>query len=1004
MANIVPLSSYPLIQNARCYTPGRIQSRPPLAKLTSAALGSPIHSLRRLNDPTQSAYTRIAGSGTGLYYGQSTLSLSESGYSGNPLSLIPFEPPSTPQPWMYLMDLVKGGRKVNVNGTAYQQGIAPPLTPTTAALGPPTFDTIDLFNGATAGAWGTTGTAGSLTENVAGQISTTITAIIYDENSVGWASIYPASIPADLNVADVFLLIDTGAAQETAITASALGALSASTITTITYNSGSTGLCTITPASNSFTAGPGQIVKIGSGGTAEYVQVLSLTFNTSGTVSFTCVTVGTHASSEALNGYLTYRCWLTKTHTAGAALVTGYFSFQVTTGTGLLSENELFNLALVNARPQQTTDNISLWLYLDTPANITNFVVEFDVDPSKNNFTQNYYYFDAGTTVAAYNASTWNQLNIPISSFLRTGASPTDWANVAAVGVKVVASGTVNIQISQLTIFGQYGPDPGNGPDYTYVQRFRSSVTGATSNAGPANRVGVDPSTESVVVTGIEAVDTQVDTADFFRLGGTLTNFTYIGSSPCSATIVPQVLDVYADTDLAAAEVLETDNDQPFTVPGLPVSGICNVNGYTVSWVSGGHFNPAWPQGTGVIINGQPTTLYMQPASSTSMQALDVLPVATNVPFQVPEPVLLGQSMQVMFGVYGEGNAGITMFAVGNEDNAGTIFWTNGNNPDSASSANNLAITSPSEALMSGDVFADQPFVFSFKRLFRLVPNFSTDANGNPIGGFLAYDEGSGYGLFAPWAMCVGPRIYYRASDGIRESALGGTSISLTDPDLSLLFPHGESAGVAVQIGTVTVYPPDDTQPAKQRLSWGNSHLFFNYVDTNGDAMTLVWNPVSKTWSTDTSSFGILVHYADEAVNTTVVLAAGDDGNIWQFQNSGSIDQPFVFRMPTVGDQGTYLCCRDLYLAAALGGTANIVINVDDVDYTVPVGATSGGGYQRLFYNLPDLKGQSWSWGFTSTNPAEIYLKATQAHVKEWAAREFTFAQPYRDLDREVKP
>lgn len=1021
---IVPLSAYPLIQNARVFTPGRIQSRPAIVKLTNSIFSpnSYAHSVRRLNDNTVSESTFIVGVSNGIYFSETVLTefvltqILGSGFSGNPLSLIPFEPPSTPSPWMYGMDLTYGGFKVNVSGTIYAQGIAPPLNPPTATFpGPPSYQVIDLFNEAAPGNWTWNDvTTPAITQSQI--VNITIESISYDNGNTGWATIYPsANLPGSLGEG-VFLTIGTGSNQETAFLDSVLTSLTSSTIASISYDSGNTGLCTIIPASNGFVPAIDQLIGVNIGNpTGEYVPVESIQINPAGQVLIQTFTENTHNPGEPLTGVKdSLRLFLQNTHVAGEAISAYAFDFTVTDGTSttdLFSELIALDLALIQNRPQQTTDTVSIWINLNAPSYVTHFIVEFDVDPMTNNFTENYYSYDAVSEVSAFTANTWNQVSIPISSFSRTGSASTNWENVAAVGISVTASGiggagTLDISVMAFSLYGQYGPDQGSGQLYQYVQRYRSSTTGATSNPGPANRPGVAPSGESVVVTGIPATDPQVDTADFFRIGGTLTDFLLVGSSPCGLTVVPQVVDDFMDLDLDDAEELETDNDQPFTVPGLPASGLCNVEGYTVGrLLPGDNFNPDWPQGTGIFINGIANTLYQQPNSlGTEIVLNSPAGSQTNVPWSVPEPDLLSQPMQVMFGPYGEGNAGLTLFACGNNDNAGTLFWTNGNNADAAGSANNLAITSPSEPLMNGGVFADQPFVFSIKRLFRLVPNFSTDAEGNPIGGFLAYDEGSGYGLFSPWAMCVGPKIYYFAGDSIRENVLGGISVSITDPDISLLFPHGESPGIAIQIGTVTIYPPNLSQPDSLRLSWGNSHLFFDYLDTIGNKTTLVWNPVTRTWSLDTFSPGSLIHYWDESEESFDIVMGGYDGNLWTYSATSTLDQPFLLRMPVRGDQGTYLGCRDLYLAAALAQNSTVIVNVDGVDYTVPVNATPSGGYQRNFYNLPDLKGQAWSFGITSGGYAEVYLKDSEAHMKQWSEKAFKMVQPYRALDAETKP
>src|ERR1700733_965782 len=127
MPNVTP-SVYPILRNARMYAPQRLQSRPGLVKIAGAfGAAQSVHSIRRLNDPIDGTFTRILGAGTSLYQSGSTAAI-DTGYSGNPLSLVPFRPPNSPQSWMYVADSARM-RKVMVDGTNYQMGVAPPLQP-----------------------------------------------------------------------------------------------------------------------------------------------------------------------------------------------------------------------------------------------------------------------------------------------------------------------------------------------------------------------------------------------------------------------------------------------------------------------------------------------------------------------------------------------------------------------------------------------------------------------------------------------------------------------------------------------------------------------------------------------------------------------------------------------------------------------------------------------------------------------------------------------------------
>lgn len=96
--------------NVRAYVKGGLQLR---NLLTDAifTLASAVHSIKRLNDSTDltvlpSGYSYIAGAGQVASVWNPTLGLLNvaNGLSGNPLSLIPFRPNTSVQPWCYIGD------------------------------------------------------------------------------------------------------------------------------------------------------------------------------------------------------------------------------------------------------------------------------------------------------------------------------------------------------------------------------------------------------------------------------------------------------------------------------------------------------------------------------------------------------------------------------------------------------------------------------------------------------------------------------------------------------------------------------------------------------------------------------------------------------------------------------------------------------------------------------------------------------------------------------------
>lgn len=109
-----------------------------------------LHSIRRLNDPTDGSFTRIIGADTSLYRGQTTLSSIDTGYSGDPLSLVPTRPPFSGETWMFVGDRSRM-RKVRVDGLDLPIGLAAPSTAPTATLVPARRTPIAYFDPAVNG-------------------------------------------------------------------------------------------------------------------------------------------------------------------------------------------------------------------------------------------------------------------------------------------------------------------------------------------------------------------------------------------------------------------------------------------------------------------------------------------------------------------------------------------------------------------------------------------------------------------------------------------------------------------------------------------------------------------------------------------------------------------------------------------------------------------------------------------------------------------------------------
>ncbi len=109
-------------------TTGDLQSR--LGQTSLATAGASIHSIKRMNDPRLSTYTRFWGAGSSWYRGQSgVLSALDAGFSGNPLSLVTVRPAFSGEPWTAVADTLQM-RKARSTGASLPLGLPAPGPPT----------------------------------------------------------------------------------------------------------------------------------------------------------------------------------------------------------------------------------------------------------------------------------------------------------------------------------------------------------------------------------------------------------------------------------------------------------------------------------------------------------------------------------------------------------------------------------------------------------------------------------------------------------------------------------------------------------------------------------------------------------------------------------------------------------------------------------------------------------------------------------------------------------
>jgi hypothetical protein len=535
---------------------------------------------------------------------------------------------------------------------------------------------------------------------------------------------------------------------------------------------------------------------------------------------------------------------------------------------------------------------------------------------------------------------------------------------------------------------------------YRYV--YRSSATGATSNPSPES----SPETIPVVantITSLWSNDPQVDVVDYYRIDSTTADFTYVATGPNdnagSGTNTP-ISDSLTDTELGT-QLLSFDNFEPFPSIDLPQKGICSVSGGVITWVSGGAiggtatgFGLRWLAGTEILI-GSPTSLaytfIARPTSTTSV-TIPGVPDATNVAYEIPEPILANQPVPYLWGPSDN-----IPFACGCGDTLrpGTMYWCAGNNLDAAPDTNQQDLTDPSEALVNGTYVGGKGLVGTIKRAIAVLPNFfnaQATATGTTGSTWSVRTTGIDRGLFIPRCLCVsgGGNVFFRVDDGIHISPGGAASKSITDGLLYPLFSHEGSTPSPVTRNGVTVYPPDDALPQLQKFTFQNGYMYYDFQDVNGGKDSLVFDEAGG-WVWDVSTPPATSHAPDEGESIQGILVGCSDGTVRQFSSTGTETVTGKVLTAAMGGKG-YQHVGELVveysslLTVTLTGVVQDANNGSYGPASITLPAT--GGIPTKYFLRPSPNKFKWlSWQFQSTDPAlQVYLDGCLCYIKSWGS------------------
>jgi hypothetical protein len=386
-----PPGKFNFLQNIRILTEGVLQSRPRIAEsiaLSPASTQIP-HSIKTINDKVTDTLNRIVGADARIYTGSgSVVTEKVTGFSGDPLSIVDFRPEESIEAYAYIADRLKMC-KISVSNVASDIGINAATKAATFSIVKPARKIIDNITTAGVGNWNNlTGSAGVPAAET--RINTTILAILYDGAAPNFASIVPTAFPPTLQQGCIVTLNGADEAVVEEILPSTLLA-GVATITAISYDTGTTGLCTIVLSVPDVSIKRNSILLLGG---TEYVKVEEVTRDINSIPSVRVRTVGTFAATNTVSGKDSFRVYAVNTYAATQAI----FAEGLVTAigaAGISSITRTFNVDLTNAdsRPLKDDDLLHCSLKVSDQSAITEIQVQVDYDSATNDFTRNYAYY-----------------------------------------------------------------------------------------------------------------------------------------------------------------------------------------------------------------------------------------------------------------------------------------------------------------------------------------------------------------------------------------------------------------------------------------------------------------------------------------------------------------------------------------------------------------------------------------------------------------------------------
>lgn len=925
---------------------GSLTTRPGCANLYAGLVvagQTPCHSERRISDDESGLWARVIGTGTHLAVELSTAagttSSIDTGYSGNPFTSAAWRPSESAKLHLYVADDSRM-RKVDITGVDKQIGLPAPVNPPVVELGRPYHKRVSDME--TVAAWTQGGVAGAPILVVGKRIDTTLeasTPVIWDDaggSTGGWGCFRPVNL-ANIGPGSL-LTITAGIDQDTVRVGEVHRSGSATTIGSIVYESGSTGMCVIQPLNGVVEFVRNAVVKLVNGGTTEYCRILSVLEGINGNRSFRISTTNTWAATHSIqivNSFRAYTVTIVQSSSTSGALVTQEAIQSTSSAAGAMTLTDTVSVDLTTLEstspgiPMYDDDLFSLSFRAADLALITNVRAMFSLDGT---FTENFYYrtIDQSVLVAAAK-------NTQTSEEVRRRQRQRQKPQVFWRGQKVNPYDETPGQefvpprpVSPDDPFDTGEPNPvvpsgetGTGDNqwselrWTRRQCLRS---GTDQSKGwkdvVAVRIEVTVTAASVVIMfnslnvsgGFEPNVGDIGEPYQYRYRGrdSTTGVVSDFSPECLEKLTPQREQVVLTLPtLSASEIDKIDVERyggtqsQWLLVGTVDNGtstftdkLSDLSATANAAYSDKRVLQPWPRFAAPLAGTATTVAGNMVKSSTSIStsiipgtriivngiATSIRRIISSAPTQWELTDSIGSATNVDWEIAVPVLAGQPLGAMWRHDTNtySVMFACDG--PFVRWSLGNNPDASRDinflEVTQSND-----PTVMGFSYNGRCGV-FTTSRliwlTGDPVNGFRKDEVPNGHGLFSRWALAVGKRIGWLAKDGVYETGGGEPDTDIVDMDLGPLFVNEEGGAAPTSINGVKAPKITSAEAPNLRLDYADDgSLMFFYRDQSANRACLRYVPHREGWLP--YEFGVpLVFIHSEEGEGIRSLVAGD--------------------------------------------------------------------------------------------------------------------------------